>query len=83
MKDKEVGSLIEQLELFSGKKVMFLENYQEMEGDILRAAKMLASLVGEDYKVKAKNLARKHSIRQEAVEAILKKDLINIINTKF
>jgi len=80
---KDGQLLIEQLEIITGKKVLFEEDYRELDNDIQKAAKILASLIGEDYKVKAKNLARKHNIRQEAVEALLKKDLVTIINSKF
>jgi len=81
--ENEVKKIIEQLETFSGKKVLLQEEYRGLENDVERAAKMLAHLIGEDYKVKAKNLAKKHNIRIEAVEAMLKKDLVTVITTKF
>jgi hypothetical protein len=81
--DIQAKILIEELEKITGKKVLFQENYNELIADVLRAAKTLISFIDKDFSIKTKNLARKHGIRIEAVEAMLKKDLINIINTKF
>lgn len=79
-KEKKLDTLIEQLEIFSGKKVVFLENFKNIEIDVQRAAKALTSMMPEIMRTKAKNIARRYNLRQEAIEAMLKKDIVELIN---
>ncbi len=79
-KEKKLDTLIEQLEIFSGKKVVFLENFKNIEIDVQLAAKALTSMMPEIMRTEAKNIARRYNLRQEAIEAMLKKDIVELIN---
>ncbi len=79
---EEINKLTEELERATGKKVLFKEDFDSANLDIQRAvAKMAANLV-ENIKEKSKFYARKHNIRQDAIETMFKNDFIKYINSK-
>lgn len=73
---------IKKLEKKTGKKVIFQEDYDSASSDIQKVIQKMAISLIESIKEKSKFYARKHNIRQDAIETMMKNDLIKYINSK-
>lgn len=78
----DLQRLTEELEKVTGKKVIFKEDFDSANLDIQRAVQKMAAGLVDSIKEKSKFYARKHNIRQDAIETMMQNDLIRYINSK-
>ena len=78
----KVKEIIEELERTTGKKVIFKEDFDLVNLDIQRVVQKIAVGLVESIKDKSKFYARKHNIRQDVIETMMRNDLIKYINSK-